>query len=120
MKERAERFSRMIHESLTGILPDLADPRLVDLDLTVTQVRVSGDLGQAHILVSVDTDDVKQRAALLKALDKATPFLRRQLAQAMDSKKTPQLRFSIDDTDRRAGHVDEVLRQIASEPKSES
>src|ERR1700760_1436266 len=113
MKERAERFSRMIHEALTGVLPDLEDPRVADVDITVTQVRVSGDLGSAHVLIRVDTEDEKARAKLLKGLEAAGPFLRRQLAQALDAKKTPQIRFSIDDTDTRADRVEELLREIA-------
>ncbi len=119
MKERAERFARMIHEELVGILPDLQDPRVVDIDITVTQVRVSPDLGTAHVLIAVDTTDEKKRAALLKGLDKAQPWLRKQLALSLDAKKTPVVRFSIDDTDSRADRVDELLREIASQPKSD-
>jgi ribosome-binding factor A len=115
MKERAERFARMIHEELIGILPALEDPRVADVDITVTQVRVSGDLGSAHVLIKVDTTDEKKRAALLKGLDKAQPFLRRQLAAALDAKKTPTVRFSIDDTDSRAGRVEQLLEEIAAE-----
>src|SRR5512147_2644559 len=113
MKERAERFARMIHEELVGILPDLQDPRVVDVDITVTQVRVSGDLGSAHVLIAVDTTDEKKRAALLKGLEKAAPFLRRQLARSLDAKKTPTVRFSIDDTESRAGRVEQLLEEIA-------
>lgn len=114
MKERAERFARMIHEELGGILPELQDPRIVDVDLTVTQVRVSGDLGSAHVLVAVDTTDAKKRRKLLEGLEAAAPFIRRQLARAIDAKKTPQVRFSIDDTDARAGRVEALLREIAA------
>ena len=120
MKERAERFARMIHEALTGILPDLEDPRVADVDITITQVRISGDLGSAHVLIKVDTEDEKRRATLLKGLEAAAPFLRRQLAQALDAKKTPQVRFSIDDTDTRADRVDELLAEIARSPKSDN
>jgi ribosome-binding factor A len=120
MKERAERFSRMVHEALIGILPDLEDPRLADVDITITQVRLSGDLGSAHVLIRVDTSDEKERAKVLKGLDAAAPFLRRQLSHALNTKKTPQVRFSIDDTDERASLVDGLLKQIAEEPKSSS
>ncbi len=119
MKERAERFARMIHEELIGILPDLQDPRVVDVDITVTQVRVSGDLGSAHVLIRVDTTDEKKRKALLAGLAKAGPFLRRELARSFDAKKTPELRFSIDDTDARAERVEQLLREIADEPKGQ-
>jgi ribosome-binding factor A len=120
MKERAERFARMIHEALTGILPDLVDPRVADVDITITQVRVSGDLGSAHVLIAVDTTDEKRRARLLQGLEAAGPYLRRQLAEALDAKKTPQVRFSIDDTDSRADRVEELLLEIAQEAKSPS
>ena len=119
MKERAERFARMIHEELVGILPDLEDPRIADVDVTITQVRVSGDLGSAHVLIAVDTTDEKKRAALLKGLEKAQPYLRKQLALSLDAKKTPQVRFSIDDTDSRADRVEELLREISHERKSD-
>jgi ribosome-binding factor A len=117
VKERAERFARMIHEELIGILPDLQDPRVADVDITVTQVRVSPDLGTAHVLIAVDTTDEKKRAKLLQGLDKAQPFLRKQLAMSLDSKKTPVVRFSIDDTDARADRVEELLREIAEKPE---
>jgi ribosome-binding factor A len=120
MKERAERFSRMIHEELIGILPALEDPRIVEVDITVTQVRVSGDLGSAHVLIAVDTKDEKKRRALLKGLEAAAPFLRRQLALSLDAKKTPTVRFSIDDTDSRVGRVEQLLEEIAAQkPKSD-
>jgi ribosome-binding factor A len=117
VKERAERFARLIHEELVGILPSLEDPRVADVDITVTQVRVSGDLGSAHVLIKVDITDEKKRAALLKGLEKAQPFLRRQLAASLDAKKTPTVRFTIDDTDSRADRVEQLLAEIATERK---
>jgi ribosome-binding factor A len=120
MKERAERFARMIHEELVGILPDLQDPRVAEVDITVTQVRVSPDLGTAHVLIAVDITDEKKRAALLKGLDKAAPFLRKQLALSLDAKKTPQVRFSIDDTDSRVDRVEELLREIATTQRKDA
>jgi len=105
----------MIHEELIGILPALEDPRVADVDITVTQVRVSGDLGSAHVLIKVDTTDENKRNKPLKALDKAGPFLRRKLAAALDAKKTPTVRFTIDDTDSRANRVEQLLEEIAAE-----
>ncbi len=105
----------MIQEELVGILPALEDPRVADVDITVTHVRVSGDLGSAHVLIKVDTTDEKKRAALLKGLEKAQPFLRRQLAAALDAKKTPTVRFTIDDTDSRVDRVEQLLEEIAAE-----
>ena len=116
MKERAERFARMIHEELVGILPALQDPRVAEVDITITAVRVSGDLGSAQVLIAVDTTDEKKRRALLKGLESAAPFLRRQLAQALDAKKTPTVHFRIDDTDARADRVEQLLHEIANEP----
>ena len=115
MKERAERFARMIHEELVGILPALEDPRVVDVNITVTHVRVSGDLGSAHVLIAVDTTDETKRRKMLKGLEKAEPFIRRQLAASLDAKKTPTVRFTIDDTDSRVDRVERLLEEIASQ-----
>jgi hypothetical protein len=68
----------MIHEELVGILPALEDPRIVDVNITVTNVRVSGDLGSAHVLIAVDTKDEGKRKKMLKGLEKAEAFIRRQ------------------------------------------
>ena len=67
MKERAERFARMIHEELIGILPDLQDPRVAEVDITVTQVRVNSF---AHVEESILLDgvDVGRHARVRRAI----------------------------------------------------
>jgi ribosome-binding factor A len=118
MSQRAERFARLIMEELSGILPDVKDPRVADAGLiTITHVRVSPDLGSAHVLIAVHDEDAGRRKALLAGLASAQAFLRRELGRGLRAKKTPELRFSIDDTDARADRVEQLLREIAADHK---
>ena len=71
---------------------------------------------RAHVLIAVDTTDEKKRArSCSRGWRRREPFLRRQLAAALDAKKTPTVRFSIDDTDSRADRVERLLEEIAAE-----
>ena len=66
--------------------------------LTVTEVEVTKDLRQAKIYVtsmmdeSVDIDDV------MAALDRATGYIRRQLAAQVDLRHCPNLLFAYDNS----------------------
>jgi ribosome-binding factor A len=118
MSQRAEKFARMIQEELGGILADVKDPRVADAGLlTVTNVRVSNDLGTAHVLVALHEGDAAAKRRLLAGLASARPFVQRELARGIDAKKVPELRFSLDDTDERAARVEALLREIADEKK---
>ena len=95
---RHERLSRLLREELDALVRDeLGDPRLdrvrittVELSVDYKNVRVGfvgpGAAGAGH--------DARDRIA--RALTRATPFLRARLAEALDLKVVPALRFAWD------------------------
>ncbi len=95
--ERANRVADFIRAELADIVQNqMRDPR-VSL-LSVTDARVSRDLGVADIYVSslsVSGDD--ERAALLAVLNGAAGFLRTAVASRHSMRTTPRLRFHYDE-----------------------
>ena len=115
---RQQRVAEALLEEL-GLLiaSELTDPRLEDSMVTVTDVKVSPDLGTARVFVQHALPDTQSRA-VLSALQHAASFLRRALMENLQLRVVPELHFTIDTTEKRAQHIDEILNQIAAERDS--
>ncbi len=112
---RQERVAEVLLEEL-GLLisSELTDPRLEDAMVTVTDVQVSPDLGNARVYVQHVLPDAQSRV-VLSALQHSASFLRRALVENLHLRVVPELHFTIDTTEKRAQHIDEILDQIATE-----
>ncbi|MBI1298171.1 30S ribosome-binding factor RbfA [bacterium] len=111
---RQQRVQELLYQELSILISnELDDPRLSLL--TVTNVVVSRDLRNAKIYVHHDDEEETPRRLLLRGLDRATPFIRRQLAQRLTLRVVPELSFHYDDTPERAARVAELLQRIRSE-----
>lgn len=95
--ERANRVADFIRAELADIVQNqMRDPR-VSL-LSVTDARVSRDLGVADIYVtSLAARDDDERAALVGVLNGAAGFLRSAVAKRHAMRTTPRLRFHYDE-----------------------
>lgn len=110
---RQQRVAELLFEELSILIGnELSDPRLPLL--TVTAVTVSKDLSSAKVYVYYDDPEIAPKT-VLAGLKRATPFLRRQVAQRINLRLTPELFFYYDDTPDRAARVDELLDRIAAE-----
>jgi len=112
---RQERVAEALLEEL-GLLiaSELTDPRLEDAMVTVTDVKVSPDLGNARVYVQHALPDAQSRA-VLSALQHAASFLRRALMENLQLRVVPELHFTIDTTEKRAQHIEEILSLIAAD-----
>ncbi|MDB4990295.1 MAG: Ribosome-binding factor [Myxococcaceae bacterium] len=81
---------------------------------TVSAVVLTDDLRLAKVYVRMlDLDaSEKARAAMLKALERAKGFLRRELSQRLDLRYAPDLRFYYDETVDRGRDMEALLRTI--------
>ncbi len=92
---RHERLSRLLREELDALVRDeLHDPRLDGV--TVTHVELSVDYKNARVGFVRRDATHEDRERMARALMRATPFLRAQLAEALDLKQVPALRFAWD------------------------
>lgn len=86
-----ERYERNLARTLSELIPQLKDPR-IPVVTTVERVRLSTDFAQAKVLVStLDEEDLPD---FEDALESATGFLQRELAQQLDLRRTPRLTFT--------------------------
>lgn len=110
---RQQRVTGLLFEELSIMVAnELDDPKLGLI--TVVDVQVSRDLRNAKVFVNHQQEEVSRRE-VLKGLERATPYLRSQLAERCSLRMVPELLFYYDDTPEKAARVDELLRQIASE-----
>jgi ribosome-binding factor A len=113
---RHERVAEEIrHEVGIMLAGELKDPRIAGL-VTVTEVRVSPDLRQARVFVSVLGTEAEQTSTL-KGLEAASGFVRRELTQRLGLRRSPEVRWTLDKSGEYGEHIEDLLRQMK---KSES
>jgi len=116
---RILRLADLVRERLAGVIRrELDDPQLSLL--VVTRIKVSEDLSYIDVGTRfLGVDDEPQRQKLLTRLTRAAHRVRRALGTELELRKTPELRFHLDTGQDAALRVDELLGEIAKEPKSE-
>ncbi|MGI9465831.1 MAG: 30S ribosome-binding factor RbfA [Rubripirellula sp.] len=95
-----------------SILTELRDPRVQDV--TVVGVKVSPDMREAQIAVSIMGDESQQQLSL-RGLQNAAGFLQSRIASRIEARYTPRLQFVIDKGIQHSLLVGEILEQIKRE-----
>lgn len=107
MSLRTDRIADLIRNELASlILRDIRDPR-VSL-ATISRVEVSRDFSHANVRVSVIGSD-EERAEALRGFESARGFLRRELAQRLSLRITPELHFFLDRGAEHSQRISELL-----------
>lgn len=96
----------------SSILTELRDPRV--RDVTVVAVKVSPDMREAKVSVSIMGDE-KQQQLSLRGLQNAAGFLQSKIASRIESRHTPRLQFEIDKGVQNSLRVGEILARIQRE-----
>ena len=91
-----------------AILTQVRDPRVKDV--TVTRVEVAPDMRSAVVHVSVMGSPAQEQLAL-RGLASSAGFLQAQIAEKIDTRYTPRLRFEID---KGVKHSLEIARVLGS------
>lgn len=116
-KIRQQRTAEQIHYIFTEILRrEISDPRL--LGITITEVSIDRELEHADIYVNALGEETRQDD-VLKALEGAKGYLRRELSRRMRVRKVPQIHFHWDPRLAYAQEVDEILNSLDIPPADE-
>ena len=111
--QRPTRVGEQIREDLTELLVrEVHDPGIGFL--TITRVQVTADLQNARVYYTT-LGDAPARKQTSRALDRATPFLRRQLGRRLRLKRVPEIQFHFDENIERLDRVERILQELKSE-----
>jgi ribosome-binding factor A len=111
---RCRRVAEALKEVIGQVISqELSDPRLGFV--TVTRVKVSPDLKQARVFVSVMGGDA-ERSKSLAALRHAAGFIKRRCGDELELRFTPRLVFEFDAGIDKSIRVSELLYSQGREP----
>lgn len=109
-KTRTQRISDRIREDLSEmLLQEISDPRIAGV--SVTDVTVDRELAYANIYVSA-LEGSSRAAEILAGLEHASGYIRHRLAESIDLRVFPRLRFHWDATYERADKIDRLLATL--------
>lgn len=113
MTQRTDRLDSQIRQELMDLMQrEMQDPRIGFA--TVTRVETARDLGHARVWVSVLGSD-EEREQSLKALQAATPWLRRRLGERLQLRHVPELSVRHDESIEAGDRVLKILGDLAKE-----
>src|SRR5688572_11641273 len=114
---RPDRVADLIRGELAMLLArEVHDPGLGFV--TLTRVKVSPDLQQARVYYTALGDEKAQRQST-RALERAAPFLRRQIGLRLRLKRTPELLFQYDESIAGQDRIEQLLNEIHVSDRSD-
>lgn len=109
-KLRAQRIAERIQQDLSEIiLQEVQDPRIAGV--FITGVKVDRELAFADIYVSA-IEGSERSEEILSGLEHAGGYLRSVLAQRVDLRTFPRLRFHWDPTPERAERIERLIDSL--------
>lgn len=112
---RVYRIGALLKRELAGLIrQELSDPRAAKA--TITDVDVAPDLSHAKIFVT-HLDGVEHARPLVKALNHASGFLRHRLADRVDLRVVPDLRFVYDESVERGVNISRLIDEARARDK---
>lgn len=114
MSRRTERTSKLIQREISALLErEVNDPRLSKF-VSVTEVTLSPDLRHAKVYVSTLASETNKED-LLAGFNKASGFLRKELATHLRLKQMPELSFHYDDSIERGARLLELMDELSTQ-----
>ena len=110
---RPERIAEAIRDELSRLIArDVRDPAVGFI--TLTSVKVAPDLQLARVYYT-SMGDEKALRETAKALGRAMPFLRRQIAQRLRLRRVPELQFFYDESVAQHDRIEQILQDLKAE-----
>jgi len=105
---RSRRVADLIRRELAEILQrEAQDPRFQQL--AISQVQLSRDLSFAKVYVSgLDAYEAKE---VVYSLNRASGFFRHTLANTVNMRGTPKLRFYVDTREQHSQHIESLITE---------
>ena len=110
--QRQLRVGETLRHALSEIMmrEDFFDPDLANVSITISEISVSPDLVNARVYtmplggVNVET--------ILPALNRLAPLIQSLVAKKVQLRRTPRLRFYLDDSFENAARMNQLFASI--------
>ena len=113
---RRGRINDEMQKEVAMILREVKDPRVSNAFISVTAAEVTPDLKYAKIYYSAMRGEPKEVRAGLKS---SAGFIRRQVAQRLNLRVTPEFTFVEDTSIAYGAHIQSLLSSIEITPEEE-
>ena len=119
VSQRQQRVAEEIRHVLANIIQrgELKDPELLDVSVTVSEVRVSPDLRNATAFIAPLGGGRPE--VLASAMNRAAPFIRMRLGKELSLKYLPKVIFEADKSFDYAQKIETILAQSKSGNKND-
>lgn len=113
MSRRTDQAAATIQSAVQQVIQrGLNDPRAHAL-ITVTGVRVTDDLQEAFVSVSVLP--AERQELVIHALRDAAAYIRREVGEIVDARKLPKFQFRLDHSLKKQAGILTALNEVAEE-----
>lgn len=104
---RPRRVAGLLQKELAPMIQqELNDPRIKDV--TLTTIEMSRDLSSARVFITtLEGGEASQR--VVNALNKAVPYIRKQLKGRLELRGIPAIRFVYDESVERGANLSALI-----------
>jgi len=112
MSIKLERLGATFVEEISNIIKEeVKDPDIGFV--TITSCNISSDLSYAKVYFTCLND--KRRDEILKTLNKASGFIRKELCNRVEIRKMPEISFVYDNSIEYGNKIEHILEEIKKE-----
>lgn len=115
-KYRQNRINDEMMKELSEILRSIKDPRLNSSSfISITNVDSTPDLKYAKIYYSVISLSENEQNEIAEGFKSATGFIRKQLAERLNLRITPELKFMHDKSMEKGADITKLIKKVEKE-----
>lgn len=109
---RMDKINSSIQKALSSIINnEIRNPNLDNLVITVTEVQTAPDFSSAKVFISA-LGGLEKKDLIIKELEEAEGFIKRELGAELALKRMPALRFIYDDSLDQGSKIMDLLEKI--------
>lgn len=113
-EKRMLRIEEEIKKELSNIIAfEIKDPRISEFT-SIVEVKITNDLDQAKVYVSVLSDDDKKEETI-DGLNSAKGFIKMKIGETLRLRKMPEFTFILDETIKKAIYLDQLIKETVAE-----
>lgn len=108
---KSGRMASDLQRIISGMIPELKDPRVKGQMLTVVRCEVTRDRSSARVYIS-SVEGMERAKEAVKGLESASGLIRREVSNLLHLRKAPELKFIPDDSTEYSARISKILKEL--------